>query len=168
MNPIVLLASLLLLSYATGCRDQQDSHGHSHNGADAHSHGNDGDHAPPHGGTPVVIADDVFHLELVLDTSTPKMQAYVLDGHLEKYVEVMETNFVLHAKSGAITEQLSFLRLPAETSGNLASKSSLFEAKAVWLKNVKEFDGHIPVIALGGKSFTNISFSFPKGTKHVH
>ena len=154
-------AALVLLS---GCRDSKtvDDHGHSHDGEAAH------DHAPPHGGTPVVVADDKFHLELVQDATAGKMQAYVLDGHLEGYVQVPENTFVLLAKAGGQDEQLTFRRASEPASANLPEKSSLFEAQAEWLKTVKEFEGSIPTITLGGKTFTNISFSFPKGSKHVH
>jgi hypothetical protein len=36
-------------------------------------------HHPPHGGTPVVLGDEVYHLELVLDTPNGVLQAYVFD-----------------------------------------------------------------------------------------
>jgi len=155
-----VLASLTLLA---GCGDSKSGHGHSH--ADGHGHD---DHAPPHGGTPVVIAADKFHLELVRDATTGKMQAYVLDGHLEGYVQVAETNFLLLAKAGGKDEQLSFQRASEPASGSVPAKSALFEAQADWVKAAKEFEGRIPTITLNGRSFTNISFSFPKGSKHVH
>ena len=115
-----------------------------------------------------MVAEDKFHLELVLDATAAKMQAYVLDGHLENYVAVPETNFLLLAKAGGNTEQLAFQRAPEPPSGKVPEKSFLFEAQGEWLKSVKNFDGNIPTITLKGKSYTNISFSFPKGTKHVH
>jgi len=163
LKPFVFLTTALLLTVAVGCRDAKDSHGHSH--ADGHGHD---DHAPPHGGTPVIVAEDKFHLELVHDATAGKMQAYVLDGHLEDYVLVPETNFVMTAKAGGKDEQLAFQRAPEPASGKVPEKSSLFEAQAEWLKATKEFEGSIPTITLDGKTFTNISFSFPKGSKHVH
>lgn len=155
----------LLLTVAVGCRDSSSSHGHSHEGENAHSHD---DHAPPHGGTPVIVADDKFHLELVLDATAAKMQAYVLDGHLEGYVQVPETSFAMIAKAGGKEEQLAFQRATEPASGKVPEKSSLFEAQAEWLKATKAFEGSIPTITLNGTTFTNISFSFPKGSKHVH
>jgi len=164
LKPFAFLTTALLLTVAVGCRDSKDSHGHSHDGESGHSHDTGHAHAPPHGGTPVVIADDQFHLELVLDAPAAKMQAYVLDGHLEGYVQVAETSFVVAAKLGEQTEQLNFQRTPGKDS----VKSSLFEAQADWLRTAKEFAGDIPTITLDGKTFTNISFTFPKGSKHVH
>ena len=169
LKPFACLTTALLLTVAVGCRDSSSSHGHSHEGENAHSHnaGHD-DHAPPHGGTPVIVADDKFHLELVLDATAAKMQAYVLDGHLEGYVQVPETSFAMVAKAGGKDEQLSFQRAAEPTSGKVSEKSSLFEAQAEWLKATKEFEGSIPTITLNGTTFTNISFSFPEGSKHVH
>jgi hypothetical protein len=114
------------------------------------------------------VADDKFHLELVHDATVGKMQAYVLDGHLEGYVQVPETSFALVAKAGGKEEQLIFQRATEPASGKVPEKSSLFEAQAEWLKATKEFEGSIPAITLNGATFTNISFSFPKGSKHVH
>lgn len=170
LKPSVFLVSTLLLTVAVGCRDSNDSHGHSHDGDAAHSHDADHghDHAPPHGGTPVVVAEDRYHLELILDASAGKMQAFILDGHLEGYVQVPETNLVLVAKLSSGTEQLSFRRAPEPASGNVPAKSALFESQADWLKTAKTFEGSIPTITLNGATFTNITFSFPKGSKHVH
>lgn len=160
-----VVAALALLN---GCGDHQtaDSAGHSHAPGEAHSH--DAEQAPPHGGTPVLVADDEFHLELVLDPVAAKMQAYVLDGHLERYVQVPETNFVIVAKSGGSTEQLTFQRVPEPGSGTVPATSALFEARAEWLRTTREFEGSIPTITLNGKTHLNVSFPFPKGTKHVH
>jgi hypothetical protein len=168
-RPFAILTTALLLTVAVGCRESADSHGHSHDGENAHSHdaGHD-DHAPPHGGTPVIVAEDKFHLELVHDLTAGKMQAYVLDGHLEDYVQVSETSFAMVAKTGGKDEQLTFQRAPEPGSGKVPEKSSLFEVEVGWLKAAKEFEGHIPAIRLNGTTFTNISFSFPKGSKHVH
>lgn len=153
------------LAFLNGCGDSHSGgHGHSH--GKGHSHGDD--HVPPHGGTPVVVAEDEFHLELVREATAGQLQAYVLDGHLEGYVQVAETNFLLIAKAGGSTERLTFQRAPEPPSGSVPAKSALFAAQADWLKAAKEFEGSIPAITLNGKTFTNISFSFPKGSKHVH
>lgn len=165
MKKLMIAFCGLVLCFAVGCRDSSSSHGHSHEGENAHSHD---DHAPPHGGTPVIVADDKFHLELVLDATAAKMQAYVLDGHLEAHVQVPETSFALVAKAGGKEVPLSFQRAPEPASGKVPEKSSLFEAHAEWLKAAREFDGSIPTITLNGTTFTNISFSFPKGSKHAH
>lgn len=153
-----VLAALALLN---GCKDSQS---HSDQ-ASGHSHE---DHAPPHGGTPVIVGEDRFHLELVLDAAAAKMQAYVLNGHLEGYAAVAETNLLLVARFGGNEERLSFHRSVDPASGKVLAKSSLFEGNAAWLGTTRAFEGIFPKITLNGTTFTNISFSFPKGSKHVH
>lgn len=155
-----LIAALALLS---GCGEAPKG-GSQAPDHDDHAHA----HSPPHGGTPVIIADDKFHLELVRDSTAGKMQAYILDGHLEGYVPVSETGFVIVASVGGKEESLAFQRASEAASGSVPARSSLFEAQGEWLKTTPEFAARIPAITLGGTTFTNISFSFPQGSKHVH
>lgn len=164
MNKLYLL--IVVMTLAVGCREAMDAHDHSHEGENAHSH--DAVPAPPHGGTPVVVADDEFHLELVLDSSSGEMMAYVLDGHLESYVPVSEDGFTLSAEVGNEEHLLEFRRVPDGQTGGDPARSSRFEAQGEWLKSVKAFHGGIPSITLNGKAFTGISFDFPEGTMHVH
>lgn len=159
--PRALLGAVAALALLNGC-GQRPAPSHAGSG---HSHD---DHAPPHGGTPILVADDEYHLELVVDPTAGRAQVYVLDGHLEEYLAVPETNFVLLARMDGRTEQLAFQRAPEPASGRRPEKSSLFEAGGEWLKSVKSFEGTLPALTLNGKTFTNISFPFPKGTKHVH
>jgi len=152
------LAALALLN---GCKDDPSQGDRP----SAHSHG---DHAPPHGGTPVIVGEDRFHLELVLDASAARMQAYVLDGHLDGYVPVAETNLLLVAKVDGKAERVLFHRAVDPASGTLPTKSSVFEGNAGWLGTIRTFEGSFPTLTLNGTTFSNISFSFPKGSKHVH
>ncbi|MCF7764997.1 MAG: hypothetical protein K9N62_15115 [Verrucomicrobia bacterium] len=151
----------LVVILAAGCGHSHDDHDHDHSNQTAN-------HAPPHGGTPVVIAEDKFHLELVLDNEASMIQAYVLDGHLEDYVQVPETGFEMTAASAGESKSLEFKRVVDPSTGTVAEKSALFEARGEWLKSTKEFEGNIATITLGGNTFTNVSFPFPMGTKHVH
>jgi hypothetical protein len=153
--------ALTALALLNGCKDSH-SHGDPTSG---HSHE---DHAPPHGGTPVIVGEDRFHLELVLDAAAAKMQAYVLDGHLEGYVAVAETNLLLIAKFDGKEEKLAFHRTIDPASGKVPAKSSVFEGNAAWLGTTRSFEGSFLAITLNGTTFNNISFSFPKGSKHVH
>lgn len=161
MKHILLIAALS--AALVGCRDSEVTATR----AEAEQHGHSHFDGPPHGGTPVQIGDHGFHLELVLDPTVGKMQAYVLDGHMEHYVSVPEKTFSLSAKVGEKTETLSFARVPDPQKPS-SETSSTFEANAEWLKSVTAFEGTIPEITLKGKSFTNITFSFPKGSGHKH
>src|ERR1700733_7713499 len=55
------------------------------------------EHKPPHGGTPVVLGDEVYHVELVLDAATGKLQAFVFDGELENFIRSSVPSFAVDA-----------------------------------------------------------------------
>ncbi|MGE3312926.1 MAG: hypothetical protein AB7O66_23400 [Limisphaerales bacterium] len=154
------LPTLAALALLTGCGDSQPT-------ASA-DHDDDHMHAPPHGGTPVQLGDEVYHLELVADTTEGKMLAYLYDGHFHDPVLVPETNFVLQARLSGGTESLSFARLPDPATGQVPPKSALFGTRADWLKTNPPFEGTLPLVTLGGRSFTNVTFPYPKGTIHAH
>ena len=50
------------------------------------------EHTAPHGGTLVVFGNEFAHIELVLDQTTGKLTAYVLDGEAEKSVQTLTEN----------------------------------------------------------------------------
>ena len=153
---LFVLSAFAVLLTVYSAAPAKENHGHEHFSG------------PPHGGTPVQIGVHSFHLELVRDSEAGKFQAYVLDGHMEHYVAVSEKSFDLAAKTGTNQYRLIFQRVSPPGAAALPEKSSLFEAQGDWIKTTKNFDGVIPAITLGGKSFTNITFSFPKGTAHAH
>ena len=155
---LVLSCSFLVIGAFTNVSAQKKESGHGHE----HFKG------PPHGGTPVQIGSHGYHLELVRDAEAGKFQAFVLDGHMEHYEKVAEKSFDLIAKLGTNQHRATFQRVAEPGTTKIAAKSSLFEAKADWIKTAAKFDGVIPTITLGGKTFTNIVFSFPKGTAHAH
>lgn len=157
MKRFFVSALAACLVAGTGCRDSSQSK------SDNDTNG------PPHGGTPVLIADHKNHLELVRDGTAGLMQAYVLDDDLHDFIRVPETNFTLVATiSPGHSERLEFQRVTNSTTANLAEPSFLFEGRAEWIKAASKFDGLIPTITLKGRTFTNISFPFPKGTQHTH
>jgi hypothetical protein len=125
-------------------------------------------HKTPHGGTPVLVAEHKFHLELVRDGAAGRMLAYVLDDELKQAVAVRETNFTLRATFAGKTESVEFHRAPGTVDKKLPATSSLFEARAEWIKAATNFQGVIPAITLKGQTYTNIVFPFPKGTQHTH
>jgi hypothetical protein len=119
----------------------------------------------PHGGTPVIVGSHGYHLELVRDAEKGRLQAYVLDGHAEKYVDVPEASFDMVATVGANEEKLKLIR--TEAAGKpLSQASSVFEGTAEWVKTATNFTAVIPTITLKGKTFKDVKVSFPKGSIH--
>jgi hypothetical protein len=119
----------------------------------------------PHGGTPVIVGSHGYHLELVRDAEKGRLQAYVLDGHAEKYVDVPESSFEMVATIGAKQEKLTLQRTPA-AGKPLSQASSVFEGTAEWVKTATNFNAVIPTITLKGKTFKDVKVSFPKGSIH--
>jgi hypothetical protein len=163
--------SILILS---GCNQSTPPASQAKSSNDTgHSHGPGGDHdhaqpsGSPHGGTPVQVGDHGFHLELVSDPIDGKMLAYVLDDHMEKYVKVPLTTFDLVAKSHGQEQRLTFNPVTNAPAGT-ATNTSLFSASAPGLAGLTNFDGTIPKITLDGETFENVTFSYPKGSRHSH
>lgn len=172
MKKIIRTVSALSLAtclplFLLGCGQPPESpNDHAHGPGDDHSHDAAGEHAhresaaTPHGGTPVQLGGHDFHLELVHDSIDGKMLAYVFDAHMEKPVNVPTTTFEMIAKAGDHEHRLTFSATGESTS--------VFAAPASALANLSKFEGVIPKITLGGKTFENVSFSYPKGTRHSH
>src|SRR5882762_6275415 len=66
------------------------------------------EHKPPHGGTPVVLGNEEYHLELVLNDAERKLQAFVMDGELENFVRVQASTFEINAQVAGKDEPLVF------------------------------------------------------------
>ncbi len=156
---ITLGATALVAAALTACKD---SHNHDHDHA-GHGH----HHTPPHGGTAVALGKEEFHLELVLDATNATMQAYVMDGHLENYIRVTNATFNVVASTDGPPKTLTFQAVASTASGEKVGDTSLFEAKADWLKTTPKFDGVLEELTVRGKKFEKVTFNFPKGN-HAH
>ena len=156
MRLILTVALLVVLAALAGCGERKEK-------ADAnapHLHVD----VPPHGGTPVALGDD-YQIEWVLDRSTGKLQAYILDGEMENFVRIAPPSFDLRVKLPDRQETLHFEAVANRATGDKVGSTSLFEAGADWLRTNKTFDAVLPEISVEGTVFTNIAFNFPKGTQ---
>lgn len=121
------------------------------------------EHHPPHGGTPVVLGEEAFHIELVVDASTGTISGYFLDGELENFVRVSMPSLEIVAVVNGSVQPLSLKPVSNSATGETTDDTSLFSTQAEWLKTAKEFDAHIPFVTVRGKTFTDVKFNFPKG-----
>ncbi|SDS32701.1 hypothetical protein [Opitutus sp. GAS368] len=121
------------------------------------------EHKPPHGGTPVVLGDEVYHVELVLDAAAGRLQAFVFDGELENFIRSAVPTIQIDAvvNGQAKTVVLSAVANPA--TGETVGDTSLFEGQADWLKTTREFDATLKTITVRGTTFADVKFNFPKG-----
>jgi hypothetical protein len=119
---------------------------------------------PPHGGTPVALGDD-YQIEWVLDASVGLLQAYVLDGEMENFVRITPPSFNLDVKLPDREEILRFTAVANSATGEKVGSSSLFEARADWLKTNTTFDAVLREINVEGTVYTNVAFNFPRGNE---
>ncbi|NUN48357.1 MAG: hypothetical protein HUU15_05960 [Candidatus Brocadiae bacterium] len=91
------IAALLCLAL-TACKEKKDDHAHKPGGG--HDHG---DHElGPHKGEIVDIADGAYHLEILHDHDGGHMTVWVLDGKLEKTLQVPAPVVNLKTKDGPV------------------------------------------------------------------
>ena len=153
-----LIAGLLMtaLVFASGCRQKSETASVS---AKPAKH----EHHPPHGGTPVVLGDEVYHVEFVLEAAAGKLQAFVLDGELENFIRSSAPSFEVVADVGGEAKTLVFSPVANPATGETAGDTSLFEAQADWLKTTKAFDAVLKTLNVRGTVFSDVKFNFPKG-----
>ncbi len=148
-----LLTVLLAAAVLTGCGDHSDRPV----AGKPHKH----EHKPPHGGTPVVLGSEEYHLELVLDPMAGRLTAFVMDGELENFVRLPVPSFVVNVTEPA--RGLVFQAVPNPASGEKIGDTSQFDAQADWLKTTTNFDAVLPSLTVRSKTYTNVSFNFPEG-----
>lgn len=123
------------------------------------------EHVAPHGGTAVVLGDEVYHLELVLTPNDGRMNAYVLDGEMENFVRVGAPSFRLSIQLPDGFRELEFRALASSATGETVGDTAAFEAQAEWLKTAKSFNAVLPKFSIRGQTFENVKFNFPGGNE---
>jgi hypothetical protein len=150
----LLLAAVLALICAPGCsRTPADSSGQPHKHV----------HHPMHGGTPVVLGDEAYHIELVRDASAGTLQAYVFDGELENFIRSAVPSIEIVASVGGEQRTLVLAAVANPATGETVGDTSMFEAQADWLKTTPDFDGILKSVTIRGTTFAGVKFNFPRG-----
>jgi hypothetical protein len=121
------------------------------------------EHRPPHGGTPVELGEEVYHVELVLDAATGRLSAYLLDGEMEHFIRSAAPSFEMTALVNGEMKTLTLRAVANPATGETVGDTSAFETQADWLKTTKTFDGVIKSLAVRGTTFTDVDFNFPEG-----
>ena len=121
------------------------------------------EHRPPHGGTPIVLGNEAYHLELVLDSESGALQAFVLDGEMENFIRCDATTLEIDVTPGDQPQTLMLAAVANPATGETVGDTALFEAHADWLKTVTTFDGLLKKITIRDTTFADVKFTFPKG-----
>jgi hypothetical protein len=119
-------------------------------------------HHPPHGGTAVALGDD-YNLELVLDRSAGRLDAYVFDDDMENFVRIAQPSFELAATAAGLKHDLILRAVANPATGETVGDTSLFTVRDEWLKTAPEFDAVLTKLDVHGNAFDHLAFNFPKG-----
>ena len=122
-------------------------------------------HQAPHGGTLLSLGEDFAHVELVLDSQTGQLSAFVLDGEAEKSIRLVqeEISVSIGDPSGAISVVLRGVASPL--TGEKIGDTSQFEGRSERLRGRKEFEGTLLRLVVQGRDFAGIAFQFPRGNE---
>jgi len=120
------------------------------------------EHSAPHGGALIELGEEFAHLELVFETNTGKLTAFVLDGEAEKAVRLKQAEIELTLFKPAGVAKLSGI---ANTlTGETAQDSSEFSGTVELLKGLAAFEGIIKSVTVKGQQFKGVNFSYPQGS----
>lgn len=158
MRFICLLVCLAIV----GCGDSTVEHSDNEEGGHHHHH------EPPHGGIPVVLGDEAFHLELLHDAENGQLKVYLLDGHMENFVRIKAEAFTIKADVDGEVTDLVFNAQASNATGETVGDSSLFIAENEFLKTATKFKAIIPELVIGEQTFSNVEFPFPEGNDSHH
>lgn len=157
MKQIFLVCVALAVGFLGGCSKSETA-------APAKETVKHHEHKPPHGGAPVELGEEENHVEFVADVASGKLQAFVMDGELEKFVRIAAPSLEVTAIISDREEKLIFQPVANNATGETVGDTSLFEAQADWLKTTPTFDAVLKEITVHGKTYTDVAFNFPKGS----
>ena len=125
-----------------------DEHGHDEHGHDEHAHPTEG----PHHGQLIELGDEAYHGEWVPDATSKTVSIYILDGHAEKEVPIVNDAAVINLFVDGVPRQIQLL--PRPSAGGGANQASRFELpqSAQQAVDGKEGRGELRVM-IQGKSY---------------
>lgn len=125
------------------------------------------EHHPPHHGTLVVLGEEFAHVELLLDSATGELDAFVLDGEAENPVRISQPSLQIRVKDKAKDWVLKLKPIANGLTGETKSNTSQFQTVSKKLKGKNEFQGTIMFIKAKGTNFKNVWFLYPGGNEGV-
>ncbi len=162
----ISLAAFLLSVLLSACgqqahvhseHDEHDGHDHSHA---VHGHA----HVAPHGGAAVVLGEELYHLEFVMDAASGLLHCYVLDGHMEQFVRIAAESFGVAVEGGPRWELKA---VPSRATGETVGDTSHFQAEVApdWIAENGSFSATVEAIAVKQSQFENVAFRYPEGNE---
>ena len=142
---------------------------HDHGAGHGHGAGEKKKHKPhdsPRGGTLVEIGEHEFNVDLVLDRATGTLHGWILGAHakgVDDRVRIALPSFEAHVTVDGRKQTLVFEAKADPATGEKPGNTSVFAARADWLKTATTFDGVFPKLVIEGETFAGTAFNFPKG-----
>lgn len=172
MKAIRLLPTLgfaLVLTLTIACREGGHGNEPSPVGpqrASGSSHDHAGhDHTPPHGGAPVVLGAEAYHVEFVLDADTGRLRAYVLDGHMEQFIRLPAPALEVVLKRPDGPQPLTLAAVANAATGETVGDTSHFAGQTGALRGQTNFQAVLRSITIRGQTFENVAFDYPRGNE---
>lgn len=155
----------LLLFTLSAC----DSHDHGAGSHDEEDHGEHGEeeghhHEAPHGGTLVVLGDELAHVELLLDAETGTLEAWVLDGSAERGVRLSGGSLVVRVEDETAFD-VTLEGVASSLTGETREDTSAFRGTEERLKGRTDFAASLPSLTVKGVAFEAVSFRYPEGNE---
>lgn len=145
---------VVIVCLSTGCRNKSEAQKQV-----ALLH----EHHSPHGGTAVVLGDELYHLELVRDSNEGTLTAYVLDSEMENFVRIEQTTLTLNIKTNTSVLPLTLSAVENSATGEKIGDTSEFQIKSEFITRTAEFDADLKLITVNKYSFSEVHFNFPRG-----
>ena len=148
--------------WLAGCSVENDHSVDSNHNNHAKSPPQKHRHIPPHGGAPVVLGEELYHLEFVLDEASALLHCYVLDGHMENFIRIQATKLILEVEPN---KTVVLTPVVHRATGESVGKTSHFSARLNWAKKRKRFAAVLQEITIQGNRFENVAFRYPEGNE---
>lgn len=154
------LTAAYLLAF-TGCGDHGADHDHAAHaekaGEKAGHH-----HESAHGGVGVELGEHQYFLDVLATPAEGTLDVWIMDAHAENFVRLPWAEMAVELTlPGGASQPLRLLPQASAATGETAGDTSHFRGQAEWLKGQTNFTGTFPRLALNGKSFVNVKFSYP-------
>ncbi|MCE9638229.1 MAG: hypothetical protein K8T90_21205 [Planctomycetes bacterium] len=134
--------------------------GHDHAAATGSESSGLHQHKAPHGGSLVVLQDEALNLELLVDTATGALSAWVLDGECENPVRIAQETIelTLNLNGSAVAVRLDAVEnaLTGEKKGD----TSQFAGANDGLRGVGRFTGVVRSVKVGPRAFQGVKFDY--------
>ncbi len=113
----------------------------------------------PHGGLLVDAGDDFAHIELVFDSTSGNLSAYILDGEAEEVVPLKQPTILVRLVKPARTLKLKAVVSPL--NGEKPGATSSYTLTDPSLKGLSQLQGALVSVNINGNVFKNLAFQLP-------